>query len=196
MLSAPSSQEFIMTVPTGLTTGTWSFDPAHSEVGFSVRHAGISKVRGSFKDVDATLTVGSSLEDSAITVTIRTASFTSGDENRDGHVKSPDFFDVEQFPEMTFVSTSHTGSGESYSITGDLTIRGITKSVVLEAEFNGVAVDPFGTTRAGVSASTSISRKDFGLTWNAALEAGGVLVGDKVTISIEAEFVAPVAATV
>ncbi|WDF32865.1 YceI family protein [Arthrobacter agilis] len=185
-----------MTVPTGLTSGTWSFDPAHSEVGFSVRHAGISKVRGSFKDVDASLAVGSSLEDSAITVTIMTASFTSGDENRDGHVKGADFFDVEQFPEMTFVSTSHSGSGESYSITGDLTIRGITHSVVLEAEFNGVAVDPFGTTRAGVTASTTISRKEFGLTWNAALEAGGVLVGDKVTISIEAEFVAPVPAAV
>ncbi|MFJ6000971.1 YceI family protein [Arthrobacter sp. NPDC092385] len=185
-----------MTVPSGLTSGTWSFDPAHSEVGFSVRHAGISKVRGSFKDVDASLTVGSSLEDSSITATIKTASFTSGDENRDGHVKGADFFDVEQFPEMTFVSTSHTGSGETYEIHGDLTIRGITKAVVLDAEFNGVAVDPFGATRAGVSASTSISRKDFGLTWNAALEAGGVLVGDKVTITIEAAFVAPAVATV
>ena len=174
-----------MTVPSGLTSGTWSFDPSHSEVGFSVRHAGISKVRGSFQDVDAALTVGSSLEDSSISATIRTDSFTSGDENRDGHVKSADFFDVEQFPEMTFVSTSHEGSGETYKINGDLTIRGITKPVVLDAEFNGVAVDPFGATRAGVSASTSISRKDFGLTWNAALETGGFLVSDDVKVSLE-----------
>src|SRR5215217_7683647 len=130
-----STQEFTMTVPSGLTTGTWSFDPAHSEVGFSVRHAGISKVRGSFKDVDASLAVGSSLEDSRITATIKTASFTSGDENRDAHVKGADFFDVEEFPEMTFVSTSHEGSGETYKIHGDLTIRGITRSVVLDAEF-------------------------------------------------------------
>ncbi|THJ68392.1 YceI family protein [Arthrobacter echini] len=185
-----------MNVPAGLTTGAWSIDPAHSEVGFSVRHAGISKVRGSFKDVDATLTVGSSLEDSTIVATIKTASFSSGDENRDKHVRSADFFDVEQFPEMTFVSTSHEGTGENYTIRGNLTIRGITKSVVLDAEFNGVAVDPFGATRAGIFASTTISRKEFGLTWNAALETGGVLVSDKVTISIDAAFVAPAVAAV
>lgn len=195
-IDTPNPKEIIMALPSGLTTGTWSFDPSHSEVGFSVRHAGISKVRGTFTDVDASLTVGSTLEDSTIIATIKTASFTSGDENRDGHVKGADFFDVEQFPEMTFISTSHEGTGETYSITGNLTIRGITKSVVLDAEFNGVAVDPFGATRAGISASTTISRKEFGLTWNAALEAGGVLVGDKVTISVDAAFVAPAVETV
>ncbi|MBG6183940.1 polyisoprenoid-binding protein YceI [Arthrobacter sp. CAN_A214] len=183
-----------MSIPSGLTAGTWAFDPSHSEIGFSVRHAGISKVRGSFTETDAALQVGPSLEDSKVTATIKTASFSSGDENRDGHVRGADFFDVEQFPEMTFVSTSVTGAGETYEIQGDLTIRGITKPVVLETEFNGVAVDPFGATRAGISGSTTISRKEFGLTWNAALEAGGVLVGDKVTITVDAAFVAPAAA--
>ena len=180
-----------MSIPTGLTTGIWSFDPSHSEIGFTVRHAGISKVRGSFADVDATMVVGSSLEDSKVTATIKTVSFQSGDENRDAHVRSADFFDAEVFPEMTFTSTSVETKGETYKIAGDLTIRGITQPVVLDAEFNGVAVDPFGATRAGISGQTTISRKDFGLTWNAALEAGGVLVGDKVTISVDAAFVAP-----
>ena len=185
-----------MTVPSGLTSGIWAFDPAHSEVGFSIRHAGVSKVRGAFRDVEATLTVGTSLEDSDITARIRTASFVSGDENRDIHVKGADFLDVEEFPEMIFVSTSHEGTGETYKIHGDLTIRGITRPVVLDAEFNGVVIDPFGITRAGVSASTTISRKDFGLTWNAALEAGGVLVSDKVAITIDATFVVPAVETV
>ena len=174
-----------MTVPSGLTTGTWSFDPAHSEVGFSVRHAGISKVRGSFKDVDASLTVGSSLEDSKITATIKTASFTSGDENRDGHVRGADFFDVEEYPEMTFASTSHSGSGETYEIHGDLTIRGITKPATFSLDFGGFGTDPWGNYKAGATAKTVINREDFGLTWNTALETGGVLVGKDVTIELD-----------
>ncbi len=117
------------------------------------------------------------------------ASFDSGDANRDGHVKGADFFDVEQFPELTFTSTELSAAGETYELTGDLTIRGITSPVTFETEFNGVAVDPFGATRAGFSGQTTISRKEFGLTWNAALEAGGVLVGDKVTITLEVAFV-------
>ncbi|WP_458115546.1 YceI family protein [Arthrobacter sp. D2-10] len=180
-----------MAIPIGLTQGTWNFDGAHSEVGFTVRHAGISKVRGNFDDVDASLQVGSSLEDSKITATIKTESFNSNDENRDAHVRGGDFFDVEQFPEMTFESKRVEGAGETYKLIGDLTIRGITKEVVIDTEFNGVAVDPFGATRAGFSGQTVISRKEFGLTWNAALEAGGVLVGDKVTINLDAAFVAP-----
>lgn len=180
-----------MAIPTGLTQGTWNFDGSHSEVGFSVRHAGISKVRGNFDTVDATLQVGSSLEDSRITATIKTESFNSNDENRDAHVRGGDFFDAEQFPEMTFVSRRVEGAGETYKLIGDLTIRGITKEVAIDTEFNGVAVDPFGATRAGFSGQTVISRKEFGLTWNAALETGGVLVGDKVTINLDAAFVAP-----
>ncbi|MGO4382979.1 YceI family protein [Specibacter sp. RAF43] len=179
------------TIPTTLTPGTWTLDGPHSEVGFTVRHAGISKVRGSFDDVSATLRVAETLEKSLATATIVAQSFNSNDANRDAHVRSADFFDVDQFPHLTFVSTGCTGSGDTYDLHGDLTIRGITKSVTLHTEFNGVAVDPFGATRAGFSAVTVISRKEFGLTWNAALEAGGVLVGDKVTIHVEAAFIAP-----
>ncbi|WP_394939956.1 YceI family protein [Psychromicrobium sp. YIM B11713] len=180
----------VETIPTGLTTGTWALDNSHSQIGFTVRHAGISKVRGEFTDASGAAVVGESLADSSVQVTIKSSSFDSGDANRDGHVRGADFFDVEQFPELSFNSTSVTASGETYQLTGDLTIRGITKQVTFDTEFNGVAVDPFGNTRAGFSAQTVISRKDFGLTWNAALEAGGVLVGDKVTINIEAEFTA------
>ncbi|WP_417219467.1 YceI family protein [Arthrobacter sp.] len=174
-----------------LTPGTWKLDQAHTEVGFSVRHAGISKVRGAFTDSDATLTVGESLEGSKVEAVVKTASFDSNDENRDGHVKSADFFDVEQFPEMTFVSTGTAGDHEEFVLKGNLTIKETTLPVEFKVEFGGVAVDPFGATRAGFSATTQISRKQFGITWNAALEAGGVLVGDKVTINVDSAFVLP-----
>ncbi|MGO4383126.1 YceI family protein [Specibacter sp. RAF43] len=174
---------------TGLTQGTWTFDAAHSEVGFTVRHAGISKVRGKFTAVEGTLTLGETIADSAVTATAQAASFNSGDENRDGHVRSADFLDVETYPTLTFTSTSVSGDQGSFELTGELTIRGIAKTVTFTGEFNGVAVDPFGATRAGFEAKTVISRKDFGLTWNAALEAGGVLVSDKVTITLDIAFV-------
>jgi polyisoprenoid-binding protein YceI len=172
-----------------LTHGTWNLDLAHSEIGFSVRHAGISKVRGQFTDADATLVVGPSLDASSVNATISTASFDSKDSNRDAHVKGADFFDVEQFPHMSFRSTGARGTAEQFILVGDLTIKDTTLPVEFDVEFGGAAVDPFGATRAGFSASTVISRKQFGITWNAALEAGGVLVGDKVTITVDAAFV-------
>jgi polyisoprenoid-binding protein YceI len=172
-----------------LTPGVWTLDKSHSEVGFSVRHAGISKVRGRFTDASAEAHVGESLATSSLHATVKPARFDSGDANRDAHVRGADFFDVENFPEMTFRATGVEGDGEDYTVTGDLTIRGITKPVELEVEFTGVAVDPFGATRAGFSAEAEISRKDFGLTWNAALEAGGLLVSDKVKINVEAALV-------
>jgi polyisoprenoid-binding protein YceI len=162
---------------------------SHSEIGFTVRHAGISKVRGRFTDASAEAHVGASLSASSLHATEKTASFDSGDANRDAHVRGADFFDVEQFPEMTFRATGIEGDGEDYTVTGDLTIRGVTKPVELEVEFTGVAVDPFGATRAGFSAEAEISRKEFGLTWNAVLEAGGVLVSDKVKINVDAALV-------
>ncbi|NKX55768.1 YceI family protein [Arthrobacter mobilis] len=174
-----------------LTPGTWQLDTSHSEIGFSVRHAGISKVRGQFTEADATLVVGESLADSSVQASVKTASFDSKDANRDAHVKGADFFDVEQFPHMTFKATGVQGSPEQFELAGDLTIKDTTLPVVFDVEFGGVAVDPFGTTRAGFSATTQISRKAFGITWNAALEAGGVLVGDKVTIAVDAAFVLP-----
>ncbi len=173
----------------GLSQGAWNFDAAHSEVGFTVRHAGISKVRGQFTDVDATLTLGGALSEAAVTATIQAKSFSSGDANRDGHVRSADFFDVETYPTLSFVSTGVSGGDGDFELTGELSIRGVSKTVTFQGEFNGVAVDPFGATRAGFEAKTVISRKEFGLTWNAALETGGVLVSDKVTITLDVAFV-------
>lgn len=178
-----------MTLPKEITPGTWTLDMSHSEIGFSVRHAGISKVRGRFTEAQAEARVGQSLADSSVHAAVSTASFNSGDANRDAHVRGEDFFDVEKFPEMTFRGTSIEGDGEDYTLTGDLTIKGVTRPIELEVEFTGVAVDPFGATRAGFSAETELSRKEFGLTWNAALEAGGLLVSDKVKINLEAALV-------
>lgn len=178
-----------MTLPQGITPGIWTLDMSHSEIGFTVRHAGISKVRGRFTEASAEAHVGPSLASSSLHATVKTASFDSGDANRDGHVRGAEFFDVETYPEMTFRATGIEGDGEDYTVTGDLTIRGVSKPVELEVEFTGVAVDPFGATRAGFSAEAEISRKEFGLTWNAALEAGGVLVSDKVKINVEAALV-------
>jgi polyisoprenoid-binding protein YceI len=178
-----------VTLPQGITPGIWTLDMSHSEIGFTVRHAGISKVRGRFTDASAEAHVGPSLASSSLHATVKTASFDSGDANRDGHVRGADFFDVESYPEMTFRATGIEGDGEDYTVTGELTIRGIAKAVELEVEFTGVAVDPFGATRAGFSAEAEISRKEFGLTWNAALEAGGLLVSDKVKINVEAALV-------
>lgn len=177
-------------LPEGLTPGTWTLDAAHSTVGFSIRHAGISRVRGTFGAVTGSLEVGTSADDLRFNATIEMASVDTGNEDRDNHLRSADFFDAAQFPEMTFRTTSV----ESGTIHGELTLHGQTRPVELEYEFEGTATDPFGAYRAGFTATTRLSRKDFGLTWNAALEAGGVLVSDEVRVSIEGEFVAPTAA--
>lgn len=175
---------------TDLTPGTWPLDPTHTSASFTVRHAGISKVRGQFTDVEGALTVGEGGEDLAFTAALKTASVNTSNTDRDNHLRSGDFFDAETFPEIRFASTAVKGE----TLTGDLTIRDVTREVTLDFTYEGSATDPFGTYRAGFTGETSISRKDFGLTWNAALEAGGVLVADEVKISIEAEFTAPTAA--
>lgn len=177
-------------LPEGLTAGTWNLDATHTAANFSIRHAGISKVRGQFDNVSGTMTVGEDLESIAFNTEIAVDSISTGIADRDGHLKSADFFDTEQFPKITFTSTRFTGD----TLVGNLTIKDVTREVELDVEFNGVATDPFGTTRTGLSGSTTINRKDFGLTWNAALETGGVLVSEKVAILIDAEFVAPTAA--
>ncbi|WP_246956638.1 YceI family protein [Brachybacterium sp. Marseille-Q7125] len=173
-----------------LTPGTWTLDPTHTSAAFTVRHAGISKVRGQFTEPSGTLTVGEGGKDLAVNVTLQTASIDTGNADRDNHLRSADFFDAEQFPTVTFVSTTM----EDGEMTGDLTLHGVTKSVTVDYEYEGAATDPFGVYRAGFTGSTKISRKEFGLTWNAALEAGGVLVSDEVRIQIEVEFTAPTAA--
>ena len=168
---------------------TWVIDAAHSNVGFSIKHLMISSVRGSFTEVHGTVKVDENDPTTAeVDITIPTASVTTRDEKRDGHLRSPDFFDAEQFPNMTFRSKRvERGSGDSFRVIGDLTIRGITREVELDVELAGRAKDPWGNEKAGFEATTKIKRSDYGLTWNAALETGGVLVGDDVKISIEAE---------
>ncbi|MCW1804263.1 YceI family protein [Brachybacterium squillarum] len=173
-----------------LTPGTWTLDAAHTSAGFTVRHAGISKVRGTFGELEGTLTVGESDEDLAFSTTLQVASISTGNADRDGHLRSADFFDAETYPTITFVSTRVEGD----QLVGDLTIRDTTREISLDFTYEGAATDPFGTYRAGFTGETTISRKDFGLSWNAALEAGGVLVSDSVKIVVEAEFTAPTAA--
>ncbi|MCI7458029.1 YceI family protein [Actinomyces urogenitalis] len=168
---------------------TYVIDADHSTLGFTIRHAGIGKTRGQFDEFNGTIEVAddSTPTGSTASATIKAASVNTRNNDRDNHLRSADFFDVETYPEWTFATTGVSGSKESFTLTGDLTIHGVTKPVDLEVEFLGAATDPFGNDRAAFEASTVISRKDFGLTWNAALEAGGVLVGDKVTITLEIE---------
>jgi polyisoprenoid-binding protein YceI len=172
-------------LPTSTLTGTWVIDPSHSEAGFTTRHAGIAKVRGSVAITEGTVVIGDDVTTSSVTASLDPSTIDTRDANRDGHLRSADFFDVETHPAWTFASTAVTASGSDYVLVGDLTIHGVTRTVELELEFNGTATDPFGNARAGFSAVTEISRKDFGLTWNAALETGGFLVSDTVKISLE-----------
>jgi polyisoprenoid-binding protein YceI len=168
---------------------TWIIDAAHTNVGFSIKHLMISTVRGSFTQAQGTVKVDENDPTTAeIDITIATASVTTRDEKRDAHLRSPDFFDAERFPTMTFRSKRvERASGDSFRVIGDLTIRDVTKEVGLDVELLGRVKDPWGNEKAGFEATTKINRSDYGLTWNAALETGGVLVGDEVKISIEAE---------
>lgn len=166
----------------------WDFDLSHSSVNFHVRHLMVSKVHGRFTKWNGTLELDESdLTKSRLDVSIDAASVDTKEAKRDDHLRSADFFDVEKFPALTFKSTKIEKDGENYLVTGDLTIRGITKSVKLEVEGGGQVKDPWGGTRTGFSAKTSVNRKDFGLTWNVALEAGGFVVGDKIEITLEIE---------
>jgi len=168
-------------------TGTYSIDATHSRVGFVARHAMVTKVRGSFNDFE-----GSGFFDadnpavSKLSVTIQAASIDTRNADRDAHLKSNDFFDMETYPTITFASTAVAPVDETtFTVTGDLTIKGVTKSIDLELELAGTAVDPWGNTRLGLEGTTVINRKDWGVNFNAPLEAGGVLVGEKVTLEFE-----------
>lgn len=167
-------------------TGTYTLDPTHSSIGFSVRHAMVTKVRGEFTDYEASLTVAEDPSASTATGTVRTASLSTHNEERDAHVRGEDFFAVEQYPEMTFAATSFdvdaTGNG---TVTGDLTIKAITKPVTFEVETFGVEEDPFGNTRMGFEARTKINRSEFGIDFQAPLNSGGMLVSEQVAIEIE-----------
>ena len=168
-------------------SGTYNLDLSHSRVGFVARHAMVAKVRGSFDEVTGTASIdGANPSASSLEVTIQAASIDTRDANRDAHLRSADFFDVENYPTLTFVGTGFEIADEStVKVTGDLTIRGVTKPVTVPFEFGGVAVDPFGNERVCFEGSVVVNRKDWDLTWNAALEAGGVLVSEKVTLELE-----------
>lgn len=169
----------------GLTTGTWTIDPAHSEVGFVVRHL-MTKVRGSFDAFSGEITVGDSVETSSVSVNIDVDSVNTRQPQRDAHIKSADFF-AEDKKTTTFVSTGIRPDGDDWVITGDLTVNGKTNSIDLDTEFVGVDADPFGNTKAGFDASTTISRKDFGVDFNVPLDGGKFLVGDKVDITLSVQ---------
>ena len=173
------------TLPAGLVAGTYTVDPSHSEVGFTARHAMVTKVRGSFSDVSGTVVLDEDASLISVTAEVAVASVDTRSADRDGHLRSADFFDVEQFPTMTFRSTSVAPTGGGWTVDGELSLHGTTKPVTLDVTAEGVATDPFGNSRAGFSAETEINRKDFGLTWNAALETGGVLVSEKIKIALD-----------
>ena len=170
-------------------TGTYAIDPSHTHVGFKVRHL-MSKVRGRFAEVEGAITVAEEPLASSVEVSVPLASVDTRDEKRDGHLRSADFFDVESHPTMTFRSTGVRQVAEGrFAVDGELAIRGTTRPLTLEATFDGAGQDPWGGERIGFTATGKLDREDFGLTWNQALETGGLLVGREITIEIEAEFV-------
>lgn len=175
----------------------WVIDSSHSEVEFTLKHLMVSTVKGRFQKVSGDADFDEADPSGAyVDVTIDVSSIDTHDEKRDGHLRSPDFFDAAQYPSITFKSTkvAHSG-GNEYKVTGDLTMHGVTKPVTLDVEYSGQAKSPFGHTAAGFSAKASLNRKDFGLNWNVALEAGGVMVSDKVNINLEIELIAQPVAT-
>jgi polyisoprenoid-binding protein YceI len=184
-----------MTNPTTFTptttladlSGTYTLDPAHTRIGFVARHAMVTKVRGQFNDFEGSGVVDASdFTKSTVTVIIQAASIDTRNEQRDAHLRSNDFLAMDEYPQITFTSTGIQQTGPtSVELTGDLTIRGVTNTVTIPFEFEGAATDPFGNLRVGFEGSVVINRKDYGVTWNVALETGGVLVSDKVTLEFE-----------
>ncbi len=168
-----------------LSAGTWNVDASHSELGFTARHLMVTKVRGKFNEFEATANVADDVAASTINATVQLASVDTGSADRDAHIKGEDFFDVEKNPTMTFTSTQVTDD----TLKGELTIKGVTKPVEFDLEFNGLATDPWGNQKAGFEATTEINRKDFGLEWNVALEGGGVLVSEKIKINLDIQLV-------
>jgi polyisoprenoid-binding protein YceI len=177
----------------GLTlpsTGTFVLDKSHTEVGFIARHLMVSKVRGRFTDFEGTVVVADDPSESSVEVTIQAASINTNDENRDKHVRTNDFLSVDEFPALTFRSTKvELSSGGDWKVNGDLTVRGVTRPIVLDVQFEGVIQDPWGNQRLGFTASGEIDRNDFGVSFNAVLETGGFVVSPKVKLEIEAEAV-------
>ena len=171
------------------TVGTWTLDPAHSEVSFTVKHMKISKVRGKFEKFETTIVMAEDPKDSTIEAVIDVASVNTGQKDRDNHLRTSDFFLVEKHPQLTFRSTSIDVDGDDLTVNGNLTLRGVTQPVTLKGEFGGVVTDDYGRVKAGATASTTINRHDFGVSWNAALEAGGFTLGDDVSINLDLQVI-------
>jgi polyisoprenoid-binding protein YceI len=181
-------EELAMTaIAADILTGNWTIDTSHSRVGFTARHAMVTKVRGAFHEFTGTANLNTdNPADSHIDLTIEVASVNTGNEQRDGHLRTNDFFDAETYPQIRFVSTNvERVDPENYRLTGDLTIKGVTNPVTVEFEHTGVATDPYGNQRAGFEGKASINRKDWGISFNAALETGGVLVSEKIGLEFD-----------
>jgi polyisoprenoid-binding protein YceI len=176
------------TIP-GYVAGTWTIDPVHSEVGFTVRHMMVSKVRGKFNDFSGELVTGENPLESRVSAAIDLRSIDTGNADRDNHIRSSDFFEVDTFTTMTYHSTGVRIDGDDYVLDGELTLKGVAKPVALRLELGGFGPDGHGGTRAGFSATGEIKRSDFGVDFNAVLETGGLVVSDKVTINLEIEAV-------
>lgn len=176
-----------MTVFNTLAPGNYTVDPTHTEIGFTARHMMVAKVRGTFHEFTADVVVGETLADTVVTAEVQMNSVDTRNEDRDNHLRTSDFFDVENHPTMTFRSTEITES----SMTGDLTIKGNTRPVTFDLDFAGVSPDPWGGTRAGFEATTEVNRKDWDLSWNVAVEGGGVLVSEKIKLHLDVELVVP-----
>jgi len=169
--------------------GTWTFDKAHTQIGFAARHLMVTKVRGRVAEFDGTVTVADRPEKSHAEVVMQAASITTGTIDRDNHLRSPDFFDVANFPTLRFKSTKIERNGDRWKLTGDLTIKNLTKPVTLDVSYEGIANDPWGKEHVAFSATVEVNTEDWGLTWNVALETGGWLVSKKATIEIEGQLV-------
>lgn len=165
--------------------GTWVIDPSHSRLGFETRHAVITKVRGHFADFEGTIVVAQDTAASSVKISAKLDSIETGSADRDAHLKSADFFDTQNTNELVFESTSIKATGDTFVVTGNLTIKGVTNTIDIAVEATGTAADPFGNTRAGFEGTSELSRKDFGLTWNVALETGGFLVSDNIKLQLD-----------
>ena len=173
----------------GYVVGTWDIDQVHSDVSFSVRHMMVSKVKGRIAQFGGTIVTGETFEDSSVTAILDASSIDTNNEQRDGHIKSADFFETEKYPEWTFVSTGIVADGADYKLNGDLTIKGVTKPVSLYLELGGFGPDAYGGTRAGFTATTTVNRNDFGVDISMPMDGGGVVVGEKVQLTLEIEAV-------
>ncbi|NLA65835.1 MAG: YceI family protein [Leucobacter sp.] len=171
----------------GYRVGTWNIDPTHTEVGFSVRHLAISKVKGKFERFGGVITTAENPLESSVNATVEVASINTNQADRDGHLRTGDFFAAEEFPEFTFTSTGIRAEGGDYKIDGDLTLRGVTKQVTFDVEFGGFGQDAYGNYKLGLTATTVVKREDYGIQWNAPLETGGLLLGSDVTLTLDVQ---------